>query len=119
MLPPQALPIILPWIRSKNAIGNLPTVQAPTVIQHVYVPVPYPVAAPDTGGGMAVASLIFGIISVSVGWIPFCGVMALFPAILGIVFGGLGMKSRRRHGMAMAGMILSMLAIAMAVVYFI
>jgi hypothetical protein len=45
--------------------------------------------------------------------------MALFPAILGIVFGGLGMKSRRRHGMAMAGMILSMLAIAMALVFFI
>ncbi len=83
----------------QNVIGNLPTVQAPTVIQHVYVPVPYPVAAPDTGGGMAVASLIFGIISASFGWIPFCGVMALFPAILGIVFGGLGMKSRRRwHG---------------------
>lgn len=103
----------------QNAIGNLPTVQAPTVIQHVYVPVPYPVAAPDTGGGMALTSLILGIMSASVGWIPLCGAVALFPAILGIVFGGLGMKSRRRRGMAMAGMILSMLAIAMALVFFI
>lgn len=96
--------------------GNLPTVRAPTTVRHIYMP--YQVVLPDRGGGMAVASLILGIMSASVGWIPLCGAVALFPAILGIVFGGLGMKSRRR-GLAIAGMILSMLAIVMALAFFI
>src|SRR5262249_24400696 len=60
--------------------------------------VPCPVAMPDTGDPPALSGLIFGIIAAAVGWIPVCGLVALIPAILGIVFGSLGLKSQRRRG---------------------
>jgi hypothetical protein len=63
---------------------------------------------------MARASLWLGIFSAVVSLIPVCGIVALFPAMLGIVFGWFGLKSQRRRSMAMAGMLLSMLAIAAA-----
>ena len=77
------------------------------------VRVPRPRVAPDRREGLARASLWLGIISAAVSLIPVCGIVALFPAAMGIAFGWLGRNSRRR-GMAWAGMLLSMLAIAAA-----
>jgi hypothetical protein len=111
---PQQMP---PTLQPPTTLGNLPPSQPATTVQPIYVP--YPVVISDAGDGMALSSLILGIVSAAIGWIPICGVAALLPAILGIVFGGLGMKSQRRRGMAMAGMVLSMLAIAMAFIFFI
>lgn len=34
---------------------------------------------------MGVASLVLGIISIIVGFVPFCGIIALLPAILGFI----------------------------------
>ncbi|HEY7340298.1 MAG TPA: DUF4190 domain-containing protein [Ktedonobacterales bacterium] len=76
-------------------------------------PVPRPRVTPGRRESMARASLWLGIISAAVSLIPVCGIVALFPAAMGIAFGWLGRNSRRR-GMALAGMLLSMLAIAAA-----
>ena len=76
-----------------NTMADQPTSQAASTAQPIYVP--YPVVVSDDGDSMALSSLIFGIISAAVGWIPVCGLVALLPAILGIVFGGLGLKSQR------------------------
>ncbi|MGO8946175.1 MAG: DUF4190 domain-containing protein [Ktedonobacterales bacterium] len=86
-------------------------------VQPVYVP--YAVAVPGSGpgDGMALTSMILGIISAAIGWIPFCGVVVLAPAIVGIVLGALGLKSQNRRGMAIAGIILSVVGIALATVF--
>ena len=69
---------------------------------------------------MAVASLVLGIISLIVGFIPFCGIIALIPAlialILGIVAIVINKKKGEKIGMAVAGTILS--AIAVIVIFF-
>lgn len=96
---------------------NQPTAQGGSSAQPVYVP--YPVVVSGDGDNQALTSLILGIVSAAIGWIPVCGAVALIPAIIGIVFGGLGFKSQRRRGMALAGIVLSALAIAMALVFFI
>lgn len=80
------------------------------------VPIPY--AMPDPGAGMAVASLVLGIISLVFAALFFCGGMFVAPitGILGIIFGVLGRKSVTRHGSAMAGLITSIIAVAITVV---
>jgi hypothetical protein len=88
-------------------------VRAPSRARPQPVRAPRPHVAPDRGDRMARASFWLGIISAAVSLIPVCGIVALFPAMVGIVFGWLGRNSRRRS-MAWAGILLSMLAIAAA-----
>ena len=96
-----------------NPIGDLPTIKrAPTRVRPPSVP--QRVVVRDGRDGMALASLLLGIISGAISLIPLCGIVALLPAMIGILFGWLGLKSSRRRGMAMAGLLFSMLAIAMA-----
>jgi steroid 5-alpha reductase family enzyme len=64
---------------------------------------------------VAVASLVLGIIAFILSFIPCIGIFAIVPAILGIIFGIVGMSSAKKtgqgKGMAVAGLILSILAI--------
>jgi hypothetical protein len=113
--PPQYAPPAAPM--PPDPMATQPTSQAASTAQPIYVP--YPVVVSDDGDSMALSSLIFGIISAAVGWIPVCGLVALLPAILGIVFGGLGLKSQRRRGMAIAGMLLSIVGIVLAFIIYI
>jgi hypothetical protein len=113
--PPQYAPPAAPL--PPDPMATQPTSQAASAAQPIYVP--YPVVVSDDGDSMALSSLIFGIISAAVGWIPVCGLVALLPAILGIVFGGLGLKSERRRGMAVAGMLLSIVGIVLAFIIFV
>lgn len=84
-------------------------------VQPIYVPVP---VRPESGDGMALTSMILGIVAAAIGWIPLCGLVALAPAIVGIVLGALGLKSEKRRGMAIAGIILSIIGIALAFIIF-
>ena len=76
----------------------------------------YPATVPthDNGGVPAFASLILGIFSVALGWIPLCGIVALAPAIIAVVLGGVGLQSRSRRGLAIAGMALGLAGLALA-----
>jgi len=76
--------------------------------------VPFPYAPPDPGAGMAVASLVLGIVSLVFTALFFCGGLFVAPitGILGIIFGILGRKSTRQHGSAIAGLIMSIIAVA-------
>lgn len=78
------------------------------------VQVPLPTATPDRHAAMARASLWLGIISFVVSFVPLCGIVALFPAAMGLVFGWMGRRSPRWRRWAIAGMLLSILAIAVA-----
>ena len=115
--PPPAIPDPM-----RNPLGDQSTIlHAPTMVPApAKAPSgprpargPRPRVAPDRRDRMARASLWLGILSVPVSLIPVCGIVALLPAALGIVYGWFGRNSRRR-GMALAGMLLSMLAIAAA-----
>lgn len=108
--PPPYAPNSVPLPQYPTA--NQPSPMAPTVLQPIYVP--YPVVVSDSGDSMAVTGLIFGILSAAIGWIPVCGLVALFPGMLGIIFGGLGLKSARKRGMAIAGIVLSIIGIALS-----
>lgn len=64
---------------------------------------------------MGVASLVLGIVSIIIGFIPFCGAIAFIPAVIGLILGIVDAvkksKSQEPKGMAIAGIILSAIAI--------
>ena len=68
---------------------------------------------------MGVAALILGIISIIVGFIPLCGSIALFPAIIGLILGivdtVLKSKKGEKKGVSIAGLVLSAIAILIIV----
>jgi hypothetical protein len=71
-------------------------------------------AAPEQRGGFAISSLVLGIVGVSLGWIPICGIVSLAPSIIGVVLGCLGLRSTRHRYIAIAGIILSAIGVALA-----
>lgn len=75
----------------------------------MYYPPQPPVVKP--GRGLAITSLVLGIIGVLFGLIPLTFWMALVLGVLALVFGLVG----RRHGMGKAGAILAVAAIALGI----
>lgn len=67
---------------------------------------------------MGVASLVLGILSIIVCWVPCVGQFAIVPGILGIILGGVGIakaaKKGTGKGCAIAGLVLSIIATAFA-----
>lgn len=74
------------------------------------------------GNGMAVASVILGIIGAVIGFIPILGVPAIICGILAIVFGAKGWSKANRlpghpdKALAIAGVILGVVAVALGIV---
>lgn len=71
---------------------------------------------------MAVASLVLGIVSAILALIPFCGMIAIVPAIIGFILGivDLVKKSKEedsKKGMSIAGIVLSAIAIIFIIYY--
>lgn len=71
---------------------------------------------------MGVASLVLGIISLIIGFIPFCGMIAFVPAIIGLILGIVEIvkksKEKAPKGMGIAGTILSAISIVVMVFWF-
>lgn len=71
---------------------------------------------------MGVASLVIGIIAVLLGFIPFCGIIALIPAIVGVVLGIVDWVKKSKQGqpkgMSIAGTILSSIAVVIIIVWY-
>jgi hypothetical protein len=59
------------------------------------------------GNGMAVASLVLGILSILFVWIPFVGLVSWILAPIGLVLGLVALKQPFGRGMAIAGSICS------------
>lgn len=64
---------------------------------------------------MGVASLVLGIVSIIIGFVPFCGAIAFIPAIIGLVLGIVDIVKKNKEGqpkgMAIAGTVLSAIAV--------
>lgn len=65
---------------------------------------------------MAVASLVLGIVSIIIGFIPLCGMIAFVPAIIGLILGIVDLVKKNKagedkKGMSIAGIVLSAIAI--------
>jgi hypothetical protein len=80
---------------------------------------PYMVAAPaapaEPGSGQAVTSLVLGIVSIVIAFVPCLGFAAIVTGIVGLVMGILGRKSVSRHGMAVTGIVLSSIGLGLVV----
>lgn len=72
---------------------------------------------------MGVASLVLGIISAIIGFVPFCGTFALIPAIIGLILGIVDWvkqsKAGNPKGKSIAGTILSAIAIVVIMFYWV
>lgn len=85
----------------------------------VYVqPEMYPAVPEEPGSGQAVAGMVLGIISVVFAFIPCLGFVSLVTGIIGLVMGIMGRKAVSRHGMAVAGIVLSSIGIGLSVIFF-
>lgn len=73
----------------------------------------YPPAEPQGGSGFGIASLILGIISILLFWLT---ILDLVPIILGIILGIVGRgRNRRGRGLALAGIITSVIALLIVI----
>ena len=73
-------------------------------------PPPTPPVKP--GRGLAITSLVLGIVGAAMGIVPLFCWMALVLGLLGLIFGIVG----RRHGMGKAGIVLSLLSLTLGVI---
>lgn len=71
---------------------------------------------------MGVASLILGILSLIVAFIPCCGAVAILPAIIALILGIVEVvkksKAGQPKGMGIAGIVLSAIAAVIIIVWF-
>jgi hypothetical protein len=82
-----------------------------------YVPV-VPLAQPDPGSGLAIAGMILGIIGLVFFWFPAC--LVGWPcALIGLVLSAVGMRSRTRRGLAIAGLVCSIAAFGLWIAVFV
>jgi hypothetical protein len=72
---------------------------------------------------MGVASMIIGIISLVIGFVPMCGFWAAVPAVIGLILGIVDLvirtKRKQPRGKAIVGVILNPLAIIVIVAWFV
>lgn len=65
---------------------------------------------------MGIASMVIGIVAAVLCWIPFCNYWAFIPAVVGLVLGGIEMNKKKKanepRGMAVAGVVLNIVALA-------
>jgi hypothetical protein len=88
----------------------------PPTAQEMYSPPPQPAYTPYAGyrpaqsNGPGIASLVLGIIGVITFWFPFVG----FPiSIVGLVLAAVGMKRLDGKGIAIAGLVLSLIGVVL------
>lgn len=71
---------------------------------------------------MGVAALVLGIVSLVFGFIPFCNIFALIPAIVGLVLGIVDWVKKNKEnnpkGKAIAGTVCSAIAIVIIIIYY-
>ena len=94
---------------------------APVAPAPGYIPAPvYGAPASVPGKGLGIASMVLGILSL----VLFCFLYVSIPcALIGVALGGVGLKKAKdvgaKNGMAVAGLVCSIIALGVCVVYWI
>ncbi len=72
---------------------------------------------------MGIAAFVLGLISLILGFIPFCGIIALIPALIGLILGivdvVLKSKKKEKKGFGIAGIVMSALAVIITILWFV
>jgi Domain of unknown function (DUF4190) len=98
------------WLRESGAPALAPVPSPPGMPARARPVVPLRPA--DDGAGMAIAGFVLGISSV---FLAFFGVCDLPFGITGVVLGVLGLRSIRRHDLAIAGVVLSAIGFLLSI----
>lgn len=67
--------------------------------------------------GLGVASLVLGILTFTIGWIPVVNYFSLIPAIIGIILGAVSLGKKMERGMSIAGVVLNVCAVLFVIIY--
>lgn len=92
--------------------------QAP--YQQPYAPVPPPQTPPQKGAGLAIASMVLGIIALLLSWVPVINNLAAVLAVVGLGLGIPALLRARRgtaggKGLAITGLVTSVLALVLVI----
>jgi hypothetical protein len=87
-----------------------------------YQPQPQQAYPAQPSNGLAVASMVLGIVGLVFAFIPFIGVIAWPLVILGIIFGGIGISKANEvpgapKGMAIAGLTCSIVGLLICIIW--
>lgn len=67
---------------------------------------------------MGVASLVLGIISLVLCFIPGMSIVGIVLSLIGIIFGALGVKNPDKKGAATGGLVCSIIALVLCAIWF-
>lgn len=73
--------------------------------------------APASANGMAIASLVLGIVSVLIVWIPVVGILGTLMALIGLVLGLLALRRPDGRGLAIGGVVCAGVSLVITAVY--
>lgn len=64
---------------------------------------------------MGVCALVFGILACALFWVPILKWVLLVLAFVGVILGAVGLKNKDKKGIAIAGLILSIVGLALSI----
>jgi uncharacterized membrane protein len=73
--------------------------------------------APAAANGMAIASLVLGIVSVLIVWIPVVGMLGTVMALVGLVLGILSLRKLEGRGLAIGGIVCAGVSLVITALY--
>lgn len=87
-----------------------------------YQPQPQQAYPAQPNNGLAIASLVLGIVGLVFSFIPIIGIIAWPMVILGVIFGGIGISKANEtpgasSGMAVAGLTCSLVGLAICIIW--
>ena len=68
---------------------------------------------PNEGSGSGIAAMVLGIVAIVLSCIPYVNIVGLICAILAIILGALGRSSPGGGGMAVAGLVMGIIVVAL------
>lgn len=68
---------------------------------------------------MGIASLVLGIVSLVLGFVPFVWLIAIIPAIVGLILGIISLAKKKQKGQSIAGIVISAITIVLLIFTFV
>lgn len=72
---------------------------------------------PQPTNGLAITSLVLGIVAVLITWIPVVGLLGTLMALIGLVLGIIALRKPGGRGLAIAGLVCAGVSLAITALY--